>query len=313
MNACVAEWNRIEDGHIRFQVASTSTNRTRNRYDSWSTVTFEDLSGAAARADYPRIRSGVVVSDIRLNTDYKWTASATYPSSWTVAQPKDFRDVMTHELGHSTGLGHSDNTYRNNTMYYSSSRAETKRRSLAWGDKAGGVYMTTSPGRAGDGRLDFDQDWSAFTGSSEAITLHRNITVPSGRTLTIESGLSINTNGHTITSTGGIINGTVPAKSIAVTGLSAASTTLSVAPNPSNPSTTIRFNLPQPTAISLSIYDMLGQRIHTLISNEYRQAGNYFVMWNGRDLSGQRAASGVYFINLHAGEQIYQEKLTLVH
>ena len=312
MNACVAEWNRIEDGHIRFQVASTPTNRTRNGSDSWSTVTFEDFSGAAARATIPKIRGGVVVSDIRLNTDYKWTTSATYPSSWTVAQPKDFRDVMTHELGHSTGLGHSDNTYRNNTMYYSSNRAETKRRTLEWGDKAGGVYMTTAPGRAGDGRLDFDQDWSAFTGSSEAITLYRNITVPSGRTLTIESGLSINTNGYTITSTGGTINGTIPAKPVTVTGLSAASTALSVAPNPSNPSTTIRFNLPQPKSVSLSIYDMLGQRIHTLIPNEYRQAGNYSVVWNGLDLSGQQTASGIYFIYLRAGDQLYQEKLTLV-
>ena len=318
MNACVAEWNRIEDGHIRFQVANTSTNRTRNGSDSWSTVTFEAFGGSggvAAYATHPRIRGGVVVSDIRLSTHYTWTTSATYPSSssWTVDQPKDFRDVMTHELGHSTGLGHSDNIYRNNTMYYSSGRAETKRRTLAWGDKAGGVYMTTSPGRAGDGVLDFDQDWSAFTGSSQAITLHQDITVPSGRTLTIESGLSINTNGHTITSTGGTINGTVPAKSVTVTDPSTTPTTLSVAPNPSNPSTTIRFNLPQPTAVSLSIYDLLGQRIYTLISNEYRQAGNYSVVWNGRDLAGRRTASGIYFINLHAGEQLYQEKLTLLH
>lgn len=36
-------------------------------------------------------------------------------------------------------------------------------------------------------------------------------------------------------------------------------------------------------------------------------------VWNGRDLLRQRAASGVYFINLHAGKQLYREKLTLVH
>jgi flagellar hook assembly protein FlgD len=57
---------------------------------------------------------------------------------------------------------------------------------------------------------------------------------------------------------------------------------------------------------------MLGQRIYPLISSEYRHAGNHSVVWNGRDLSGQRAASGIYFINLHTGEQLHQEKLTLV-
>ncbi len=66
-------------------------------------------------------------------------------------------------------------------------------------------------------------------------------------------------------------------------------------------------------AVSLSVYDLLGQRIRTLISSEYRRAGNYSAVWNGRDLLGQRAASGVYFINLHAGKQLYREKLTLVH
>ncbi len=88
---------------------------------------------------------------------------------------------------------------------------------------------------------------------------------------------------------------------------------LSAGPNPFNPSTTIRFNLSQPMAVTLEIYDMLGQRVNTLISNEYRQAGGYTVVWDGHDLSGKRTASGVYLIHLRAGDRVYKAKLTLMH
>ena len=216
MEACVAQWNNLEDSDIKFEVAENETNRTRVFRDEWSTVTFEDFrpgDGAAARANRPEKalnNSQVVVSDIRFNTLYAWTTSATYPSSWLAAKPKDFRDVMTHELGHSAGLGHSDDKHKNNTMYYESKRDETKRRTLEWGDKAGGVYMTTAPGIGKNGELGFSQDWSAFTGSGQPITLHKNITVVEKNTLTLEQGLFIDMgeNENTISAGLGTINGT---------------------------------------------------------------------------------------------------------
>ena len=214
MDSCVAQWNSLEDSDIKFQVDSNPTTKTRVYIDEWSTVTFEAFpldDSAAARADYPLKVRGKIVSDIRFNTrPHTWTTSEQYPSSWPAGKPKDFRDVMTHELGHSAGLGHSDDKHKNNTMYYESKRDETKRRTLEWGDKAGGVYMTTAPGIGKNGELGFSQDWSAFTGSGQPITLHKNITVVEKNTLTLEQGLFIDMgeNENTISAGLGTINGT---------------------------------------------------------------------------------------------------------
>ena len=214
MDSCVVKWNRLEDSDIKFQVAESETNRTHNRFDAWSTVTFEAFPSwdkAAARATLPREVRGKIVSDIRFNTrPHTWTTSEQYPSSWPAGKPKDFMDVMTHELGHSAGLIHSHPKHKNNTMYYESKRDETKRRTLEWGDKAGGVYMTTAPGIGKNGELGFSQDWSAFTGSGQPITLHKNITVVEKKTLTLEQGLFIDMgeNENTISAGRGTINGT---------------------------------------------------------------------------------------------------------
>ncbi len=70
-------------------------------------------------------------------------------------------------------------------------------------------------------------------------------------------------------------------------------------PNPFNPSTSIRFNLAAPAKVNLTIVNVKGQKIRTLI-NETRQAGLHQVEWNGRDNNGKIAASGVYFTIMDA-------------
>lgn len=69
-------------------------------------------------------------------------------------------------------------------------------------------------------------------------------------------------------------------------------------PNPFNPSTTIRYRLPQATYVDLSIYNVLGKRIQTLV-RAYQTGGEYSVQWNGQ-VNGTTAASGVYFARLSA-------------
>lgn len=67
-----------------------------------------------------------------------------------------------------------------------------------------------------------------------------------------------------------------------------------VYPNPFNPSTTITFDLPEPSNVSIIIYDMLGRRVAELV-NDSHAAGYHSVQWNGVN-----AASGVYFVRFIA-------------
>jgi hypothetical protein len=79
-------------------------------------------------------------------------------------------------------------------------------------------------------------------------------------------------------------------------------------PNPFNPSTTIRYLLPQAAHVDLSIYNVQGQCIQTLV-NAYQTGGTYSVQWNGR-VNGTAAASGVYFARLNTeGRQGVQSQV----
>ena len=82
-------------------------------------------------------------------------------------------------------------------------------------------------------------------------------------------------------------------------------------PNPFNPSTTIRFSLAEPGPATLRIYDLSGRRVRTLL-DEHRAAGHHDLEWNGRDDSGRRLASGVYFYRLEAGDFRAADKLVMV-
>ncbi len=79
-------------------------------------------------------------------------------------------------------------------------------------------------------------------------------------------------------------------------------------PNPFNPSTTIRFGLPSPAYVELSVYNLLGQKVSSLIS-ELRPAGRQEAVWNGTNQSGQRLASGLYIYRLEAQTKDNQRQL----
>ena len=68
-------------------------------------------------------------------------------------------------------------------------------------------------------------------------------------------------------------------------------------PNPFNPTTSIEFGIPYQANVQLSIYNILGQRIATLVSGDLPN-GHYKVKWNGLDAFGKQVSSGMYFYQL---------------
>ncbi len=71
-------------------------------------------------------------------------------------------------------------------------------------------------------------------------------------------------------------------------------------PNPFNPSTIIEFSLPQSENVNITIFNILGQKVTTLV-DEAQAAGNYSVTWDGHDSDGSEVSSGVYFYRMTAG------------
>ena len=84
-----------------------------------------------------------------------------------------------------------------------------------------------------------------------------------------------------------------------------------VYPNPFNSTATIPFALDRPSAVRLSIHDLAGQLVATLISGE-RAAGEHLGRWNGLNAGGQRAASGMYVARLTVGARTRSAKLLLL-
>ena len=82
-------------------------------------------------------------------------------------------------------------------------------------------------------------------------------------------------------------------------------------PNPFNPATTIRYELKEAGAVTLRIYDVMGQQVRELV-NAPQSSGRHQVTWEGRDQTGAQVANGVYFYVLRAGEFRALRKMVLM-
>ena len=82
-------------------------------------------------------------------------------------------------------------------------------------------------------------------------------------------------------------------------------------PNPFNPVTKINFDLPQRAHTTLTVFNVLGQSVATLV-NEDLAADRYQVEWNGTTDGGSKVASGIYFYRLTADEKVMTKKMMLL-
>ncbi|KAF0152410.1 MAG: hypothetical protein FD143_1048 [Ignavibacteria bacterium] len=82
-------------------------------------------------------------------------------------------------------------------------------------------------------------------------------------------------------------------------------------PNPFNPTTTIKFQVAQDAKVNLVVYDMLGQRVRTLVDG-IQEAGFYTVRWDGSNDFGSKVSSGIYIYRLQAGSFVSTMKMNLM-
>lgn len=82
-------------------------------------------------------------------------------------------------------------------------------------------------------------------------------------------------------------------------------------PNPFNSSTRIEFALPNKAQVELDIYNMLGQKVRTLVTGEYT-AGYYSAIWDGANQAGHSVATGIYLYRLVAGDKVMIKKMVVL-
>lgn len=83
-------------------------------------------------------------------------------------------------------------------------------------------------------------------------------------------------------------------------------------PNPFNPSTRIEFQLPEAATVSLDIYNMLGQKVRSLVNSQSLSAGYHIAEWDGRNSEGNWVGSGIYIYRISAGKFMQTRKMILM-
>ena len=82
-------------------------------------------------------------------------------------------------------------------------------------------------------------------------------------------------------------------------------------PNPFNPITTLRYDLPENSLVNITIYDMLGRQVKTLI-NQTQGAGYKSAIWDATDEYGKPVSAGIYLYQIQAGKYNSTKKMVLL-
>ena len=83
-------------------------------------------------------------------------------------------------------------------------------------------------------------------------------------------------------------------------------------PNPFNPVTQIRYQLPEQSRVSISIYDIMGRAVRTLVSSDAQLAGYRQVVWDATNDLGEPVSAGMYLYVIQAGDFRDTRKMVLM-
>lgn len=82
-------------------------------------------------------------------------------------------------------------------------------------------------------------------------------------------------------------------------------------PNPFNPTTNIRFQLPRAAYVRLNVYDLLGRLVKTIVDGDYKP-GYHQVLWDGLNDNGIKVTSGIYYYVLETADQRFVKKMCML-
>ena len=82
-------------------------------------------------------------------------------------------------------------------------------------------------------------------------------------------------------------------------------------PNPFNPTTQIKYDLPEDAMVSITIYDIMGRSIKSLV-NSQQTAGYRSIQWNATNNLGEPVSAGMYIYMIHAGDFRQTKKMVLL-
>jgi hypothetical protein len=82
-------------------------------------------------------------------------------------------------------------------------------------------------------------------------------------------------------------------------------------PNPFNPVTALRYDLPEDALVNITIYDMMGRLVNTLVSSQ-QTSGYKSINWNATNDAGSSVSAGIYLYKVQAGEFRQTKKMVLL-
>ena len=82
-------------------------------------------------------------------------------------------------------------------------------------------------------------------------------------------------------------------------------------PNPFNPITMLEFNIPLKCLVNITIYDLIGKKVKTLL-NQTQNAGQRSIIWDATDDYGQPVSAGIYLYQIKAGQYVSTKKMVLL-